>query len=193
MSCYTRCFKRPLIIFVAIVVLLLILAIIFCLFAKDGKCCANEVASPKEHNIVKEKVVPKQEKVDYLVEVKRKFIKEGVVSSGFTTKEQIFFAKSSSKANDEAMKAFHQATKDNIGNARLVIISGHACDLGKKSFNDILIQKRINFAINDIKSRNPAIEILFSNEGQTKINHANNADIELERKQERRVDIYFYK
>ncbi len=192
MSCFPSCIKRPLITFIAIVVVLLIIAF---------SCCASGICKPavSSNNIVSETLITPEPEIiidivqpDYLAIVRQDFIDNGNISNQFTTKASVFFDINKFTVTKAISSNFNNTIKDEIDNARLVIISGHACDLGNAEYNKKLIQKRINFVIDNIKSKNPAIEILFSNDGQSKA-PASGSKIELQRKEERRVDVYFYK
>lgn len=199
------CIKRPLMIFIAIVIVLLILAFVFCSSCKSCKAQEEVVITPiiQEEVIIKEvepMVVepevaePTEPQVDELSMIQQDFIDNGVISDKFIEHNSVFFNKNRANATDKEMDKFSKNTMDSMNSSRLAIIVGHACDLGDKEYNDNLIQKRMNFIINTIKSKNPSIEILFSNEGQAKSppNDTTKQDREKQRQEERRVDVYFY-
>lgn len=199
--CCPACIKRPLLIFIAIIILLLILAFAFC-SANKSKVREEVAITPPivQEEIIIEEVTPEVEievveEIDELDAIKKDFIDNGIISNKFTKNESIFFDKSHSVASKQELNKLDKDSKDSINSARLAIISGHACDLGNKNFNDALIQKRVDFIIKNIKEKNPSIEILFSNEGQAKAppKNINEKSKEKQRKEERRVDIYLYK
>lgn len=199
--CCPACIKRPLLIFIAIIILLLILAFAFC-SANKSKVKEEVAITPPivQEEIIIEEVTPEVEievveEIDELDAIKKDFIDNGIISNKFTKNESIFFDKSHSVASKQELNKLDKDSKDSINSARLAIISGHACDLGNKNFNDALIQKRVDFIIKNIKAKNPSIEILFSNEGQAKAppKNINEKSKEKQRKEERRVDIYLYK
>lgn len=203
--CCPACIKRPLLIFIAIIILLLILAFAFC-SANKSKVREEVAITPPivQEEIIIEEVTPEVEievveeiveEIDELDAIKKDFIDNGIISNKFTKNESIFFDKSHSVASKQELDKLDKDSKDSINSARLAIISGHACDLGNKNFNDALIQKRVDSIIKNIKAKNPSIEILFSNEGQAKAppKNINEKSKEKQRKEERRVDIYLYK
>lgn len=200
--CCPACIKRPLLIFIAIIILLLILAFVFC-HSNKNKVKEEVAITPPivQEEIIVEEITPPEvevevvEEIDELDAIKKDFIDNGIISNKFTKNESIFFDKSHSVASKQELNKIDKDSKDSINNARLAIISGHACDLGNKKFNDALIQKRVDFIIKNIKEKNPSIEILFSNEGQAKAppKNINEKSKEKQRQEERRVDIYLYK
>lgn len=199
--CCPACIKRPLLVFIAIIILLLILAFVFC-HSNKNKVKEEVAITPPivQEEVIIEEITPEVEvevveEIDELDAIKKDFINNGIISNKFTKNESIFFDKSHSVASKQELNKIDKDSKDSINNARLAIISGHACDLGNKKFNDALIQKRVDFIIKNIKEKNPSIEILFSNEGQAKAppKNINEKSKEKQRKEERRVDIYLYK
>lgn len=199
--CCPACIKRPLLVFIAIIILLFILAFVFC-HSNKNKVKEEVAITPPivQEEVIIEEITPEVEvevveEIDELDAIKKDFINNGIISNKFTKNESIFFDKSHSVASKQELNKIDKDSKDSINNARLAIISGHACDLGNKKFNDALIQKRVDFIIKNIKEKNPSIEILFSNEGQAKAppKNINEKSKEKQRKEERRVDIYLYK
>lgn len=199
--CCPACIKRPLLVFIAIIILLFILAFVFC-HSNKNKVKEEAAITPPivQEEVIIEEITPEVEvevveEIDELDAIKKDFINNGIISNKFTKNESIFFDKSHSVASKQELNKIDKDSKDSINNARLAIISGHACDLGNKKFNDALIQKRVDFIIKNIKEKNPSIEILFSNEGQAKAppKNINEKSKEKQRKEERRVDIYLYK
>lgn len=213
MRYYPKCLHRPLIISIIVIIALFITAFAWC--AVGDSCCKPtkradstpivEIA-PSADSAPSAEIAPQtpeipqdSAKVADLVEstesldleaVKKDFMDNGAIPPHFAQSHKILFALDSASADNATMDAFHNATSAVLATSKLVIIAGHACDLGGKRYNDNLIARRINFTINYIKRQNPRIEILFSNEGQAQ-NSANLS--EEERKMERRVDVYFYK
>lgn len=199
--CCPACIKRPLLVFIAIIILLFILAFVFC-HSNKNKVKEEAAITPPivQEEVIIEEITPEVEvevveEIDELDAIKKDFINNGIISNKFTKNESIFFDKSHSVASKQELNKIDKDSKDSINNARLAIISGHACDLGNKKFNDALIQKRVDFIIKNIKEKNPSIEILFANEGQAKAppKNINEKSKEKQRKEERRVDIYLYK
>ncbi|MDE6886499.1 MAG: OmpA family protein [Helicobacteraceae bacterium] len=202
-----RCLKKPLLVSVLAIIILFIIAIIICSKANCNTCNNKpqeqaiktiqteiEIIEQKEaqenmesqmDSKVKADVIEVQE-ADKIVVIRENFVNNGIVSEEFITKNSIFFDKSSSKITKKAKDKL-DSIKNKILDSKLIIITGHACDLGNAEYNNTLIQKRMNNVINFIKKNNPNVEILYSNNGQTKTIKAKQ-----ERKQERRVDIYLY-
>lgn len=199
---YPSSIKRPLIIFVTIIILLIAIAILFCRLSKqnvkqtlpiepveviiqENKPLAIETSPEIKEEVVVKEIKPE---VNRLILIKKDFIDKGIISNNFTNKSQIFFDKNKYKTKtNEFNKNFNKEIED----SELIIITGYACDLGSEEFNNKLIQKRINFILNNIKNINPSVEIIFSNEGQIKTLGKNKT--EKERRKERRIDMYFYK
>ncbi|RAX55272.1 hypothetical protein CCY99_00805 [Helicobacter sp. 16-1353] len=195
--CCPACIKRPLIIFIAIIILLLILAFVFCSTCRSCNVVEEEVVITPiiQEEIIIEEIPAQVEVVDELIAIKKDFIENGIISNKFMQNSSVFFDRNRSNINKEKINEFNADSRDSINTARLAIIVGHACDLGNKDYNNNLIQKRINFIVNDIKDKNPSMEILFSNEGQAKAppRDIDKKSREMQRKEERRVDVYFYK
>lgn len=199
-GCYPKYLIKPLIFFVLIVIVLFIIA-----FALCSSCKPVEVKSPsisvlqkpdiiqspsiKEVELIqiepiKQEEVKQEPKADNIILIKEMFLKDGSINNGFSLKDSVFFDKNSSFMTKKASKDFNNATRDEVNSAKLIIITGHACDLGNAEYNKLLIEKRINSIAKVLKSKNPNIEIITSNDGQTK---------SIRREKERRVDVYFYK
>lgn len=194
-GCYPKCLRKPFIFFVLIVIILFIIAFAFCSSSKPLDIKSSNIATLQKPQTIKspsiketessiEQNIKEEPKADSIALIKEAFLKDGSIDSGFSLKDSIYFDKNSSSIAKKINKDFSNAIQDEVNAAKLVIITGHACDLGNVKYNKFLIEKRINSVLKIIKSRNPNIEIITSNDGQTK---------SIKREKERRVDIYFYK
>lgn len=114
------------------------------------------------------------------------FRQYGKIAEGYKLKESLFFSKNGSLLSNDQISKITRNLK-NIDNVKIAIILGYGCDLGDEAYNILLIDKRINRAVELIAKQYPHIKILSSNEGQYK-EYVDEKTRELER----RVDIYFY-
>lgn len=194
-GCYPKCLRKPFILFILLIIVLFIIAFVFCSSCRRVEVKSPDISALQKPNLpqapmIKEpepvKVEPtKEAKVDNIELIKEAFLKDGTIDSSFSLKDSVFFDKNSSSISKNANKKFEKAIQDEVNSAKLVIVVGHACDLGSVAYNRDLIQKRINSVMNVISAKNPNIDIVAYNAGQIKN--------PLERTKDRRVDIYFYK
>lgn len=187
---YPKCLVKPFLLFLLLVVLLFVLVFIFCDHFKDKE---NVIKVEEITELVKNDspAEVKKAEVDYLIKVVNDFKNAQIISNEFSKKDSIFFNRNTNLNTNDII----ETNRDFIKDARLVILSGSACDLGNKEYNEKLIQKRIDKTISLIKSINPNIEVLYINNGQnldiSQIKDKHEAQDK--RKQARRVDVYMYK
>ncbi|RDU65188.1 OmpA family protein [Helicobacter sp. MIT 14-3879] len=193
---YPKCLTKPIILFIIVIVVLFIISLVLC-----SSCRVVEVKSPELITIQKEIIIEPETTiqkveaiatpelkvvepvVDIIETIKSEFLNNGIIDDSFILKDSIFFNKNSSFMTQKESSDLINTIKDKINSAKLIILTGHACDLGNATYNKSLIEKRINRVVEVVKKQNPNIEIITSNDGQT---------ISTKREKERRVDIYFY-
>lgn len=206
---YPKCLKTPFLIYVAVMIILAFIAVLCC-SGGVADCCKNatpQVAdkSTNEPSKIKEPekfddIKIKSEVLDATVALtkpqerpvfqvaKEQFLNYGKINNDYKIKFAVFFDKNSSYLGKKQQATFAKSLQNNVGDAKIALVMGYACDLGDKQYNFVLINKRIERVIKAIKKQYPQVEVLSSNEGQL---HSKNID-EKGRESERRVDVYFY-
>lgn len=208
-GCYPKCFKKPFLIYVAIMIVAMFIAILCCVGGVID-CCKSPIKQDLKAN-VQEKPKPKepekfddiktknevlgatvalakpQEKPVFQV-AKEQFLNYGKIHNNYKIKFSVFFDKNSSYLGKKQQTTFAKSLQNNVSDAKIALVMGYGCDLGDKQYNFVLINKRIERVIKAIKKQYPQVEVLSSNEGQL---HSKNID-DKGRETERRVDVYFY-
>lgn len=204
---YPASLKKPFLIFACAVILALILAVVLHLgdSSDSPKAAQNAAPSTEKATFVvaeskpaaqAEPQVQKTPESSESAEQKLKdeasrfakivaLVEGGEIPSDFNAEATVYFTRDAFETRN--LGAF-EALKDELAGAKIIVISGSACDLGSRAYNENLIAKRVDFARNYLALKNLNAKILASNKP-----HIIAGKSEEERQKYRKVSIYLYK